>query len=109
MQAIFVWAAASSPNARLMITFVPPALLLGLLLSVAYAALLHVWKGSSLRDLLLYLVASAVGFAVGHLLGLLLQIPLPRIGEVHVIEATVLAWVALIGMRELTVLRRATP
>jgi hypothetical protein len=92
-----------------MLALVPPALLLGLLLSVAYAGLLHVWKGRSLRDLLLYLVASAVGFAIGHLLGLLLQIPLPRIGEVHVIEATVFAWVALIGVRELTVMRQVKP
>ncbi len=92
-----------------MLAFVPPALLLGLLLSVAYAGLLHLWKGHSLRDLLLYLVASAGGFALGHFLGLLLQIPLPRIGEVHVIEATVLAWVALIGVREATVIRRTHP
>jgi hypothetical protein len=88
---------------------VPPALLLGLLLSVAYASILHLWKGRSLRDLLLYLVASALGFAVGHLLGLLLQMPMPRIGEVHVIEASVFAWVALVGVRELTVMRRANP
>lgn len=92
-----------------MLAFVPPALLLAILLSVAYASLLHLWKGRSLRDLLLYLVASAVGFAVGQLLGLLLQIPLPHIGQVHVIEATVFAWVALIGVRELTVARRTNP
>jgi hypothetical protein len=92
-----------------MLAFVPPALLLAILLSVAYASLLHLWKGRTLRDLLLYLVASAGGFAIGQLLGLLLQIPLPRIGQVHVIEATVLAWVALIGVRELTLARRTNP
>jgi hypothetical protein len=92
-----------------MLAYVPPALLLGILLSVVYAGALHLWKGRTLRDLLLYLVASAVGFAVGHLLGLLLQIPMPRIGEVHVIEASVFAWVALVGVRELTVMRRANP
>jgi hypothetical protein len=92
-----------------MLAFVPPALLLGILLSVAYAGLLHLWKGRSLRDLLLYLVASAIGFAVGQLLGLLLQIPLPRMGQVHIIEATIFAWVALIGVRELTVTRRTNP
>jgi uncharacterized membrane protein YfcA len=92
-----------------MLALVPPALLLGLLLSVAYASLLHLWKGRSLRDLLLYLLASACGFAVGQLLGLLLQMPLPRIGQVHVVEATVFAWVALIGVRELTTMRRANP
>ena len=89
-----------------MLSLVPPALLLGILLSVAYASLLHVWKGRSLRDLLLYLIASAGGFAVGQLLGLLLQIPLPRMGQVHVVEASVFAWLALIGVRELTVMRR---
>jgi hypothetical protein len=89
-----------------MLSIVPPALLLGILLSVAYASLLHVWKGRSLRDLLLYLIASAGGFAVGQLLGLLLQIPLPRMGQVHVVEASVFAWLALIGVRELTVMRR---
>jgi len=89
-----------------MLAFVPPALLLSVLLSVAYAGLLHLWKGRSLRDLLLYLVASALGFAVGQLLGLLLQIPLPRIGQVHVVEASIFAWAALIGVRELTVARR---
>jgi hypothetical protein len=92
-----------------MLALVPPALLLAILLSVAYASLLHLWKGRSLRDLLLYLVASAGGFAIGQLLGLLLQIPLPRIGQVHVVEATVFAWVALIGVRELTVMRRFNP
>ena len=89
-----------------MLSLVPPALLLGILLSVAYASLLHVWKGRSLRDLLLYLIASAGGFAVGQLLGLLLQIPLPRMGQVHVVEASDFAWLALIGVRELTVMRR---
>ena len=92
-----------------MLALVPPALLLSVLLCVAYAGLLHLWKGSSLRDLLLYLMASAVGFAVGHLLGLLLQMPLPRIGHVHVVEATIFAWLALIGVRELTVARRMVP
>jgi hypothetical protein len=92
-----------------MLAFVPPALLLGILLSVAYATLLHLWKGRSLRDLLLYLAASAVGFAVGQLLGLLLQIPFPRMGQVHVVEASIFAWLALIGVRELTVARRINP
>ena len=92
-----------------MLAYVPPALLLSLLLSVAYAGFLHLWKGRSLRDLLLYLIASAGGFAVGQLLGLLLQMPLPRIGQVYVVEASVFAWLALVGVRELTVARRGQP
>jgi hypothetical protein len=92
-----------------MLAFVPPALLLGLLLSVAYATLLHLWKGRSLRDLLLYLLASAGGFAIGQVLGVLLQMPIFRIGQLHVVEASLLAWLALVGVRELTVMRRTSP
>jgi hypothetical protein len=90
-----------------MLDLVPPALLLGGLLSIGYASLLHLWGGRTLRDLLLYLVASASGFAVGQLLGVLLQIPLPAIGQVHVVEASLFAWLALIGARELGGTHRA--
>jgi hypothetical protein len=87
---------------------VPPALLLSVLLCTAYASLLHLWGGRSLRDLLVYLAAAASGFAVGQLLGMLLQIPLPRIGQVHVVEASLFAWLALIGARELAGSRTGT-
>lgn len=90
-----------------MLDLVPPALLLSVLLSVSYAALLHLWGGRSLQELLLYLAASGSGFAVGQLLGILIQIPLPRIGQVHVIEASLFAWLALVGARELSAGRRA--
>jgi hypothetical protein len=85
-----------------MLAWIPPALLLGVLLSIAYASLLHLWGGRSLRDLLIYMAAAAGGFAVGQLLGVLLQLPLPRIGQVHIVEASIFAWLALIGARELT-------
>lgn len=88
---------------------IAPALVLGLALSMAYAALLHLWKGRSLRDLVAYQIAAVGGFAVGQLVGLLLQMPLPRIGQVHIIEATIFAWLALIGVRELTTTRRTNP
>ncbi len=88
--------------------WVPPAALLSVLLWTSYACLLHVWGGRSLRDLLVYWVAAAVGFSVGQLLGMLLQLPLPRIGQVHVVEASLFAWLALIGARELAGSRTAT-
>lgn len=84
-----------------MLAWIPPALLLGALLCIAYASLLHLWGGRSLRDLLVYAAAAAGGFAVGQLLGILLQLPLPRIGQVHIVEASIFAWLALIGAREL--------
>ncbi|MCC6168130.1 MAG: hypothetical protein IT329_12965 [Caldilineaceae bacterium] len=84
-----------------MFQWIPPALLLSALLCIAYASLLHLWGGRSLRDLLIYAAAAAGGFAVGQLIGMLLQLPLPRIGQVHVVEASIFAWLALIGAREL--------
>jgi hypothetical protein len=90
-----------------MLELAPPALVLSVLLVVGYAALLHLWGGRSLQELFLYLAAAGIGFAVGQLLGLLLQMPLPRIGQVHVVEATVFAWLALIGAREWAGARRA--
>jgi uncharacterized membrane protein YfcA len=80
----------------------PPALLLALFLSVAYASIFHFWGGRTLRDLLLYLAAGIVGFAAGQLLGMVLQSDLLRVGDLFVLEASILAWLALIGTRELT-------
>ena len=84
-----------------MIAFVPPALLLGILLSTGYAGLFHLWGGRSVRDLLVYLCAGGCGFAVGQLVGILARSPLPQIGELHVVEGSLMAWLALIGVREL--------
>jgi hypothetical protein len=87
---------------------VPPALVLGVLLVVGYAALLHLWGGRSLQELFLYLASAAIGFAVGQLVGMLLQMPLPRIGQIHVVEASIFAWLALLGAREWAGARRAS-
>ncbi len=77
------------------IALVTPSLLLSLLLSVAYAALFHLWWGRSLRHLLLLLFAAGVGFGVGQFVGTLVRIPALQIGEIHLIEATAGAWLAL--------------
>ena len=74
----------------------PPALLLSLLLIIGYAGLFHLWGGQRLRDLLFYLLAATIGFLVGHWIGALLQIPLPSIGELHIIEASLGAWLGLL-------------
>ncbi|MGL4650863.1 MAG: hypothetical protein ACRC1H_15755 [Caldilineaceae bacterium] len=76
-------------------SLITPSLLLGLLMSVAYAALFHLWWGRSTRQLLLLILAAAVGFGVGQFVGTLVRIPALQIGEVHMIEATVGAWLAL--------------
>jgi hypothetical protein len=82
-------------------TILPPWLALSALITAAYAALFHLWGGRTLGDLPVYWLAAGVGFALGQSLGLFLQAPLPQLGEIHVIEASVLAWVAMVGAREL--------
>ncbi len=86
-----------------MISYLPPAVLLGLLLSVLYAGIFYVWGGRTLRDLLIYLIAAVIGFALGQGIGMLIRLPLPHIGQVYIVEATVLSWLAMIGVRELGV------
>ena len=72
-----------------------PGLLLGLLLSLAYAGLFHLWAGRSLRDLAAFMLAATFGFALGDWLGSAFEIPLPTIGQLHVVLGTIGAWLGL--------------
>jgi len=77
-----------------MLTF-SPAMLLGLLFCLGYGALAHLGAGQSLRDLLGFLLVSTLGFGIGQLLGTLLQSPFLQIGELHLFEASLAAWLLL--------------
>jgi hypothetical protein len=82
-----------------MIGWMSPALLLGVLLSVGYASLYHVLGGRHLGDLALALPTAAFGFGVGQFVGLFLQTPFLQMGQLHVFEATLGAWLALFIIR----------
>jgi len=73
-----------------------PSVLLGVLLSVGYASVFHLWGGRSLRDLGVFLIVALVGFGVGQVIGIFTDIGLLRIGPVHALEATIVAWVGLV-------------
>jgi hypothetical protein len=47
-----------------------PAFLFALLIALLYGTLYHLIRGGSFWRLLLYLVLSILGFALGHLIGL---------------------------------------
>ena len=79
-----------------MSVWVSPALLLGLLLSIAYASLYHLWSGRTVRDLVMALLAAGIGFATGQSLGVLTAASLLLIGHLHLLEATICAWLALL-------------
>lgn len=78
-----------------MIATSSPGLLLGLLLSMAYAGIFHLWVGHSLRNLAAYMVTATIGFAIGHWIGSAMDLPLPQIGQLHVVLATLGAWLSL--------------
>jgi hypothetical protein len=71
-------------------------LVLGFLLSTIYGAVFHLLLGGPPRKLLLYVVASWVGFAAGHFIGDLLGIEALKLGAIHLLAASVGSWIALI-------------
>lgn len=84
-----------------MSSWLSPALLLGLLFSVGYAALYHLWSGRHWGDLALALPVALLGFGLGQFVGLFSQAPLLQIGQLHLLEASLGAWGALLAVRVL--------
>ena len=72
-----------------------PALVLSIIVAGAYGALFHVWKGKTAKDLLVYLAAGLVGFGLGQLAGDTLRLGIFMIGQIHVIEASLMCWLIL--------------
>ncbi len=71
--------------------FQTPALIVSLVLASIYAAAFHLWRGRGLRDLLFFWLAAVIGFASGQLVGQLLNLIPWTIGQVHVVEATIVS------------------
>jgi hypothetical protein len=61
-----------------------------------YAAGFHLIRGKRIWKLPLFWLASLLGFAVGHLAGVLLGWDLALIGETHVVEGTLISWLLLL-------------
>ncbi len=76
-----------------------PPLILSVILAVGYGALFHLWQGRTYRDLIVYMLAAGAGFALGQGIGVLFNSDWFRIGQVRIIEATLMAWFALLVMR----------
>lgn len=72
-----------------------PSLLLSILVSVGLASAFHLWRGRTVADLVLFLIVAAIGFGVGQLAGTVVRIPLLEVGEIHVVEASIGALLAL--------------
>ena len=66
-----------------------PALVLSTVLAAIYGCLFHFCLGKTLGELLLYLVASGLGFALGQIVGDRVGSRWLVIGQVHLLEATI--------------------
>ena len=73
------------------------SLVLALLLATAYGALFHFLIGGATRRLIMYILVSWIGFAVGHMVGQFLSIDYLKLGPLHLLSASVGAWIFLLG------------
>ena len=73
------------------------ALVLGFLLATAYGAGFHLLLGGPARRIVLYVLASWLGFVVGHFVGDIFNIEWLKLGVLHLFTASVGSWIALIA------------
>lgn len=81
------------------ITIAAAGIIFGFLLATAYGAGFHVLVGGPARHIPLYLLVAWVGFAIGHFAGDYLNIEWLRLGVVHLLPASLGAWIGLVLSR----------
>ena len=75
--------------------FLAPSLILSTVLAVLLATIWYAWRGGGLRAWVVDVLAALLGFGAGQLIGWWLNLPLPAVGQVRVIEGSLLALAAL--------------
>lgn len=79
-----------------------PALVFSFVLATLYGAAFHLVCGGDARRLALFLLAAWMGFALGQAFADMLGTTFLDIGALHMLAATVGAWLALVVARLLT-------
>lgn len=75
----------------------PSAVILGFLLATAYGAAFHLIMGGPARRIVLYVLTAWVGFVVGHFVGETIGLTFLSLGPLHLLSASIGAWIALIA------------
>jgi hypothetical protein len=75
--------------------FSSPAFVLSLVLASLYGALFHLIWGKSWSDFFLYWVSAILGFGLGQAIGNVIALKVLLVGEVHLLEASLVCWAAL--------------
>ncbi len=81
----------------------PPYILLSLLLGATYGTLFHLWRGKSVRDLVIYFLIGIIGFGLGQVLGNLLGFNFLVLGPLHLVEATLVSLISLFSIQWLRI------
>lgn len=76
-------------------TYLPPPLIIALVISAMYGALFHLLWGRTAVGLLRALLIAVVGFLAGEAGARLMGYHTLMVGNVHLGSATVVAWVGL--------------
>ncbi len=79
-----------------------PGLVFAFILATLYGVVFHLILGGDARRLALFLLSSWLGFGVGQILGLVLEIDLLRLGALRVLPATLGSFFILFAVRALT-------
>jgi len=78
-------------------------IVLSLVLASIYAGAFYVVKGQALVELPIFWAASLIGFAIGELAAQILRLNFLLIGELHIVEASIVSIVCLFIARWLKV------
>jgi hypothetical protein len=79
-----------------------PSVVFSFILATLYGAAFHLVSGGDARRLALFLLAAWLGFGLGHSFGEMVSMSFMDIGPLHMLPATVGAWLALVVARLLT-------
>lgn len=71
-------------------------LVLGFLLASIYGAAFHLIFGGPIKRIVLYLAAAWLGFFIGQFLGDFLNFEFLKLGKIHLVSASLGAWLLLL-------------
>lgn len=86
--------------------YLSPPLLVTLLLAEVYAALFHLLRGQGAAELLRLSGGSVAGFLLGEGIARLLGLGTPMLGDVHLLQGSLGAWIGLLATHWWTLVKR---
>lgn len=72
-----------------------PTITFAFIIATLYGSLFHLIRGGDVRRLAIYMLAGWLGFLLGQMVGMMTNFSLLNIGPIHMISATVGAFIAL--------------